>query len=417
MRLSRFSQKVTVYLLSGAFVITMFAGGGCNNAKIIEDYPEPVTIEDTETESITDTDIPGDESVDKPKENVVEQRTLTDEQFEEFIEIPDPFEKTGQFQFNPTAIPEYYARRFKEKPAIISVAKAMMDSSYNVEREFDVPPEDVLEFEDYILALTLAQMSSPIVDSTQMKTDDFQNYEIIYMPEYVANENEQGIFFELNSEQTSYEEAGQVINKFADYVQDLVNKNVSKDDPDIEKARKVYEALVKDLSYSENGSMNTFYSMEDVTETINNESRTVKNIVIDKSLTQEKLALFYQYILTQLNIECMTVTSSGIYHDQGIEKLNDEMIQTGNNIWNVIIIDGNAYHCDLSYEILTYEYDKTIHGENCDPQMKYFGMSDTTRNESFTVTKSNLYLYDRYGEMKIGSIPDMVPECAQDYKK
>ena len=416
MRLSRLSKKVTVYLLSGAFAIAMFAGSGCSNAKIIEDYPEPITAENTETK--TNTDIQSDESTDKPKENAAEQRTLTDEQFEEFIAIPDPYEKTGQFQFNPTAIPEYYARRFREKPAIISVAKAMMDASYNVEREFDVPPEDILEIEDYIIALTLAEMSSPIVDSTQMKTDDFQNYEIIYMPEYVVTENEQGIFFELNNEQTSYDEAGQVINKFADYVQDLVNRNVSKDDPDIEKARKVYEALVKDLAYSERGiSVDMNYSIDDIKDSFNSESRTVENIVVAKSLTQDKLALLYQFILTQFNIECMTVTSSGIYHSQGIEKLDSEMNETGNNIWNVIFVDGKAYHCDLSYEILTYEYDKTIHGENCDPQMKYFGMSDDTRNESFSITKSNLYLYDEYDGMRIGSIPDMVPECVEDYKK
>ena len=138
----------------------------------------------------------------------------------------------------------------------------MMEAANNAERGYDVPPEDILGFEDYITALTLAEMSSPIVDSAQMKTEDFQDYEIIYMPEYVVNETEQGIVFELNTEQTSYEHASQIIDQYTDYIQDIVNKNVSKDDSDIEKARKVYEALVKDLSYSERKlGIDMIYSM------------------------------------------------------------------------------------------------------------------------------------------------------------
>ena len=77
----------------------------------------------------------------------------------------------------------------------------------------------------------------------------------------------------------------------------------------------------------------------------------------------------YQYILTQLNIECMTVSSSGAYHSQGIEKLDKEMGTRGRNIWNVVVVDGKAYNCDLAYEILTYEYDKSMSAD-VEPQMK-----------------------------------------------
>ncbi|MBO6089232.1 MAG: hypothetical protein J6P37_02820, partial [Lachnospiraceae bacterium] len=82
-----------------------------------------------------------------------------------------------------------------------------------------------------------------------------------------------------------------------------------------------------------------------------------------------------------------------------------------------IIIDGNAYHCDLSYEILTYEYDKTIHGENCDPQMKYFGMSDSTMAKTFIISsRSSLFYYDAdLWAMESGPM-NMVPECVEDYK-
>jgi hypothetical protein len=420
MNIKRIIKTASAYLLSGAFVISMIAGTGCNNPKTIEDYPEPVSAVNTETETNTDTDTdtPSDEGTEAPKANAVEQLTLTDEQFEEFIAIPDPFEKTGQFQYNPTAIPEYYARRFREKPAIIAVAKAMMEAAYNAERGFDVPPEDVLDIDDYIKALSLAEMSSPIVDSAQMKTEGFQDYEIIYMPEFVVNETEQGIFFELNTEQTSYEHASQIIDQYTDYIQDIVNKNVSKDDSDIEKARKVYEALVKDLSYSErNLGIDMNYSMEDVQESFNSEARTIENTVVGKSLTQDKLALLYQSILTQLNIECMTVTATGLYHEQGVEKLDKEMGEVGYDTWNVIYVDGKAYNCDLAYEIITYEDDKTKYGEHCDPQMKYFGMSDKTRGESFSISRSNLYLYDEYEGMGIGHLSDMVPECLEDYKK
>ena len=124
----------------------------------------------------------------------------------------------------------------------------------------------------------------------------------------------------------------------------------------------------------------------------------------------------YQYILTQLNIECMTVSSSGAYHSQDIEKLDKEMGTRGRNIWNVVVVDGKAYNCDLAYEILTYEYDKSM-SAGVEPQMKYFGMSDSTRSQSFTVSdRSSIYYYNPNPWEEESGPKNMVPECVSDYK-
>ena len=62
---------------------------------------------------------------------------------EEIAVTPTKYEKVGFLEFD-----EYYARQYREKPQIIYVAKEMMEAVYNGQMEFDIPPENELNWEE-----------------------------------------------------------------------------------------------------------------------------------------------------------------------------------------------------------------------------------------------------------------------------
>ena len=412
MTAKRFVTRLTALTL--CLSVTFLSS--CSPKKIdINEYPEPVTTEETvkesataqTTETTTDPDIRGG---------------MTDSQFEEFIAIPDPFEATGKFQFYPKAIPEFYARQYRDNPKIIYVAKEMLNAIYTGETEFDIPPEFEMGYEDLYETQKIAEMSCPLASACRCGFSDEEplHYYVTYLPKDRLVLTEDGEINEAESSFTSLEkdEAMIIINSFTDYIQDLINSNVSAEDSDMVKAEKIYEALVKDMSFRERlASEDTSYISFEDDMTYETPPSMLEDIVNEKTTTQPRLALLYQYILTQLNIECMTVFSSGAYTKQGIERLDTVMGEDGRDIWNVVVVDGKAYNCDLAYEILTYEYDKSLKSD-AEPEMRYFGMSDKTRGESFKVTdRDNLVLYNPdewdlvYGTPKKG----LVPECPNDY--
>ncbi len=393
----------------------------CTPKKIdIEEYPGFEPTEETSTEN-------PDVKEDIPNEDYVEYPGgMTDKEFADFIAIPDPFEETDKFHFCYKAIPEYYARQYREKPQIIYVAKEMMEAVYNGQMEFDIPPENELNWEENSLAESLAKMSCPLVESCSIgyAEDDPLKYYVTYCSKVEITDSAYDSEGNLVVENMSYsyldeDEAIKYVNDFSDYISSLIDRNVSAEDSDMEKAAKIYAALTKEISYRERRDVEDkqFYDSEaDFWESLAEQTFLVEDIINDKATTQPRLALLYQYILTQLNIECMTVSSSGAYHSQGIEELDKEMGTRGRNIWNVVVVDGKAYNCDLAYEILTYEYDKSMSAD-VEPQMKYFGMSDSTRSQSFTVSdRSSIYYYNPDPWEEESGPKNMVPECVSDYK-
>ena len=409
----RFLTRLTAVTL--AICVTFLCS--CVPKKIeVEEYPGFEPAEETSTEKTT-------EEKTIPVEDIEEKGGMTDKEFEDFIAIPDPFEETGKFQFCPDAIPDFYARRYRENPKIIYVAKQMMKAVYNCKTEFEIPPEYELDIEEWWTAINLARMSCPLIDACSVGPsfdEDPLHYYVTYMPKTVMSLNEEGEIDEENYTELDEVEASKMVNDYTDFVQTIIDNNVTKDDSDIEKAEKIYKALIKEISCREKNpyeDQTVFDSMEEIVEAYNNQTTIVEDIIYEKCSNQSRIAFFYQYILTQLNIECMTVTSSGGYINQGIEKLDKAMGSDGRNIWNVIVVNGNPYNCDLAFDMFTYEYEKS---ENPDyePELKYFGMSDSTRAESFNViNRDTLFLYDPSVNYEWDNPPrDMVPECPKDYK-
>lgn len=383
-----------------------------------EEYPGFVPIEETVTEKKV-------EEKEIPVEDIVEKGGMTDSEFEELIKIPDPFEETGKFQFCPGAIPENYARQYREKPEIVFVAKQMLTAVYNGASEFSIAPEYELSTDEAWLAEELAAKACPLADACSIGAhlEDPLTYSVIYMPKNDIVLDENG---DIDDERSSFTdmdavEAKKVIGDFTDFVKSLIDRNIKKEDSDMEKAEKIYEALVKEVAYREKrpyeDSMYIEFTEEGM-EALRGETTLVEDIINDHATSKNRIPFLYQYILTQLNIECMTVTSSGAYVSQGYEKLDKEMGSDGRLVWNVIVIDGIPYNCDMAFDMIVYEAEKGAN-KDYEPVMKYFGMSDSTRAQSFVITsRDNLYLYDPNISYEWENPPrDMVPECPKDYQK
>ena len=402
-KLKRLIATIT-FVLTAFFSLTITA---CKEKQIeVNDYPQPIqTVEEDEN-------LPEDGS-DKKTEDESEDKALTDAELKALLDAPDPFEK-GIYTFNPKRIPFYMAQKYKDRPEIIINALAYLEAVYNQEAEFELPPEDVLDIEGYIDAVELAEMSNPMVSAVRLDTEDFLHYKVVYLPQYVLVENEENGFPDiLPGEAENQDEARRVIGDFVDYISETVNKNVSADDSDIEKARAVYEALANDmgtvnLDDYHNGAIVYEYEIEDFLN-----RRTLIEGALERKLDQAEIARLYRFILSQLNIECYAVQASGTYYKQNDEKLDKFMKDEYLNIWNVVVSEGKAYHCDLFYEIVILDTLKS-ENSNATADMTYFGMSDETRNKSFNVTKTSLKSLNSYMYEDVpGDV--IIPECVEDY--
>ena len=405
-KLKRLIAKITV-VLTASFSLTVTA---CKEKTIaIDEYPQEVqTVEDDE-------DLIKENTPDTQNESESQNRALTDAQLKALLDSPDPFEK-GTFSFNIKCIPYYMAKKYQDHPEIIMNALAYIEAVYNQDSEFEMPPEDVLDIDGYIHAMELAEMANPMVSAVRLDTEDFIHYKVVYLPKYTAVQNEETGFIDIMpAEAEDQDEAKKVIGDFVDYVCETVNKNVSADDSDIEKARAVYEALANDIGIVdlEKYTDPTIIYSDDMEELANR--RTIVEGTLDKKLDQMEIARLYRFILSQLNIECYAVQASGTYYKQDDEKLDAFMKDAYLNYWNVVVADGKAYNCDLFYEIAILDTQRN-ENPNATADMTYFGMSDETRKKSFNVSKSSLKTLNTY--MFEDQPSDVIiPECLEDYHR
>ena len=204
-----------------------------------------------------------------------------------------------------------------------------------------------------------------------------------------------------------------------DYVVDTINNNVSPEDSDIEKAEAIYKALASDFTPVMRQHNVTEYVIDDdgtayVQPTL---SHTLIEDFPEGDLDNLEISQLYQFILTQLNIECMTVASYGNYTSQNVEELDDLMSDNWYEVWNVVVCDGKAYNCDLFFEIAVLQKQR-IKNQYADPDMTYFGMSDALRNKSFEANKDKLAEYtfkDPYETEACQVKGSIVPVCVDDY--
>ena len=405
------TKRFLTFIISAIMVFSLLPVTGCEKEKKIEDYPEPEIIE---TENTTPEETPETKLVveEMPEE-------MTNEEFEELIAIPDPFE-SGHFVYCPDAIPVSLARGFRDKPKIIKNAKYILKAVYDGENMGEIPEKDAVSDNDFRTAIDLAKLSNPIAAGIEgNNSEDGTTFYIRNFPRVVIHEDLQ-VGDEVQIEEADEVEMKTKSENLLDYVVDTINNNVSPEDSDIEKAEAIYKVLASDFT--------PVMREQNVEEYVIDENGTAyvqptpsHALIKDFSsgeLDNLELSQLYQFILTQLNIECMTVDSYGNYTSQNVEELDKLMSSSLYNVWNVVICDGKAYNCDLFFETAVLQKQR-INNKNREPDMTYFGMSDSFRNKSFEPNRYKLAEYrfkdDPYATFICLVKGSPVPECVDDY--
>ena len=403
-------KRIFTLIISVITVFSLLPLTGCEKEKKIEDYPEPEIIE---TENTNPSEMPeimevADEFSDE----------MTDEEFEELIAIPDPFE-SDHFVYCPDAIPVSLARGFRDKPKIIKNAKYILMAVYEGKKNVEIPEKDAISNHDFQAAIDLAKLSNPIAAGIDGgNSEDGTNFFITNFPRVILHGDEEA-GDEIEVKEADADEIKSKTESLLDYVVDTINNNVSPEDSDIEKAEAVYKALASDFTPVMRQHNVTEYVIDDdgtayVQPTL---SHTLIEDFPEGELDNLEISQLYQFILTQLNIECMTVASYGNYTSQNVEELDDLMSDNWYEVWNVVVCDGKAYNCDLFFEIAVLQKQR-IKNQYADPDMTYFGMSDALRNKSFEANKDKLAEYtfkDPYETEACQVKGSIVPVCVDDY--
>lgn len=404
------TKRIFTLIISVITVFSLLPLTGCEKEKKIEDYPEPEIIETENTSPSEMTEIM----------EVAEEFSdeMTEEEFEELIAIPDPFE-SDHFVYCPDAIPVSLARGFRDKPKIIINAKYILQAVYEGKNNVEVPEKDAISNRDFQAAIDLAKLSNPIAAGIDGgNSEDGTAFFIMNFPRIILHGDEEA-GDEVEVEEADADEIKSKSESLLDYVVDTINNNVSPEDSDIEKAEAVYKALASDFTPVMREQNVTEYVIDDdgtayVQPTL---SHTLIEDFPEGELDNLEISQLYQFILTQLNIECMTVASYGNYTSQNVEELDDLMSSDWYEVWNVVVCDGKAYNCDLFFEIAVLQKQR-IKNQYADPDMTYFGMSDALRNKSFEANKEKLAEYtfkDPYETEACQVKGSIVPVCAEDY--
>ena len=404
------TKRIFTLIISVITVFSLLPLTGCEKEKKIEDYPEPEIIETENTSPSEMTEIM------EVAEDFSDE--MTEEEFEELIAIPDPFE-SDHFVYCPDAIPVSLARGFRDKPKIIINAKYILQAVYEGKNNVEVPEKDAISNHDFQAAIDLAKLSNPIAAGIDGgNSEDGTAFFIMNFPRIILHGDEVA-GDEVEVEEADADEIKSKTESLLDYVVDTINNNVSPEDSDIEKAEAVYKALASDFTPVMREQNVTEYVIDDdgtayVQPTL---SHTLIEDFPEGELDNLEISQLYQFILTQLNIECMTVASYGNYTSQNVEELDDLMSGDWYEVWNVVVCDGKAYNCDLFFEIAVLQKQR-IKNQYADPDMTYFGMSDALRNKSFEANKEKLAEYtfkDPYETEACQVKGSIVPVCAEDY--
>lgn len=404
------TKRIFTLIISVITVFSLLPLTGCEKEKKIEDYPEPEIIETENTSPSEMTEIM------EVAEDFSDE--MTEEEFEELIAIPDPFE-SNHFVYCPDAIPVSLARGFRDKPKIIINAKYILQAVYEGKNNVEVPEKDAISNHDFQAAIDLAKLSNPIAAGIDGgNSEDGTAFFIMNFPRIILHGDEVA-GDEVEVEEADADEIKSKSESLLDYVVDTINNNVSPEDSDIEKAEAVYKALASDFTPVMREQNVTEYVIDDdgtayVQPTL---SHTLIEDFPKGELDNLEISQLYQFILTQLNIECMTVASYGNYTSQNVEELDDLMSGDWYEVWNVVVCDGKAYNCDLFFEIAVLQKQR-IKNQYADLDMTYFGMSDALRNKSFEANKEKLAEYtfkDPYETEACQVKGSIVPVCAEDY--
>lgn len=404
MNLKRISKTAISYLLSAAFVVSMLAGSGCNNPKIIEDYPEPVSITETVDEG---------EPADGESETETKPAQKEEEDLDEALRANyDSIKETGEFIYNPIAINPVFKMELKNNPRLVRIAKKMLQAIYDCSPELVLDGDEACTEAEFNLARELAALSSPFVEIAEFDTEDNETYTITYFPTYTYDE-----FGEAQiTDGVSTDEAKKKIEAYTDLVTEIINTNITDKDDEMQRAAKIYKYLIEnyELDYSE-------FESEDVVEededgypkgqviSYNTAENSYIDVFAEDTMYYWYFLRFYEYLMVQLNVDCMLVGCMGEYHDQSFSKMGKVFDGSDRGwVWLIVKNGDDAYHCDMIMDKLALDSQRESF-EDYKSDMLYFGMSDEKRNKSYQMYWTRIF--ESVNPVNSTSLP----QCEKDY--
>lgn len=382
---TRVLKKSLSILLSLVFSFSFLMAGGCTEKAVIEDYPEMSSPSTSDTDDETQEEAP-DSSENAP-----------------LVEFDSLFSE-GRFIYNPEAINPTYKKELENKPLTVSIAKTIMNAVYNLDTEFVLTGDekDIHEFEK---GFKLACWSSPLVNCVDITTDDYETFTIVYFPEYSDDGSAEG----------NVEEAKAKFEEYEDFVEGLINDNITDTDNYMQRAEKIYKALIEEIDIEhdlENLDIAVFQT-NPMEETVAGLNFAFVDVVNTKKLTMWEFVQLYSFFLTELNVEHITIFGGGTaYNEQECEIINDYMIKLkGTWVWTLVTDGDNVYNCDILMDEMALE-EQRKGKEDYESDMIYFGMSDKTRKESIIFTNRRYAMTMNQAQQTQSA---NLPTCQEDY--
>lgn len=389
--LKRFISMLAA-VLSG---FSLLASSACNNAKTIEDYPEPVVV----------TSSPAQEEEDK-EVSAVKEEDKEEKIDEVFLDEFDSLKERGKFEYNPAAVHPVYKMEMKKNPKVVRVAKLILQAVYNVEPTLVLDGDYECSDSEFNLAKELAGLSSPMIYCVEFDSEDKITYNITYFPTYSTNE-----FLEVDVVGgLSPEEARARFEDYEDIVTGIINNNLTDKDDNMQRAAKIYKALIEEFELDyESMQEEESTEEEEVPEEVHYLSDfSYIDVVNTKKVSPWMLLDLYNFIMVQLNVSTIQVGASGMYKPQSNAKMNEIVDNSRGWAWTVVQDGDNAYNCDIILDKIALDVQRETF-DGYESEMIYFGMSDEKRGESFKV----------YYEVVLDTLNPVgaqgLPKCEENY--
>ena len=387
----------------GLSIVMSFAflmANGCEKAKTIDDYPEVQVIVDDETDNV---DVP---EVIEDEEVVVAKETIN--------RGYDSIYDTGTFVFNPEAVNPAIKEEMKNKETSYKIGIDILNAIHEHKTEFEITGDEEVDELDFNRGFKLARITSPMATCVDITMVDTNKYKINYFPAVSADGS---IDIEFD-EDTDMSEVENRLNAFEEYVTEMINNNITADDDYMQRAKKIYKALIEDIELVHDTEIlekanlsNPMYDIRDSYDT------DIIDVPETKKLNHYQFLFLYDYFLSELNVEHYVILSRTLEEEYAFDWLNEDMESSG-GIWAWIIVndeDNNSYICDILMDkLLLDEQRKTK--EDYESDMAFFGMSDKTRSESFDYLGGYLAV-TMNGNNSTGNGSSGVPKCENDYNK
>lgn len=244
------------------------------------------------------------------------------------------------YVYNGAKLNMVYAEKFSDN--IQEAAVIIIEGVENADEQIDFKDLDINEGA-VNTALNIAMISNPLCYSVTLTKKEGNIYTINY--------------------DCSIEEQKTRVENFKTKINIVITENIKQDYTDEEKVNAIYTYLATNMFYDD--QIYNKYSLE---------LGMYKSFVESQGVCLH-FAYSLQFYLNQLGIDSIICSDAGAAEpDKVIQSSGAGLFHT----WNMVKLDDNWYHFDVTYENNVYEFNK---GTASDAKLEYqfYGMSDSTR--------------------------------------